>query len=298
MRQDPYSLRRPIGSRLAFPKHRPGADPARSRSRSAWYALAYIARHRRSSLAAGCLHLPRQGRPKVMTRQEFDDLPPVGRRSASCSAGRLGYVLFSTGRATTSRTPLEAVQVWHGGMSFHGGLPRRPAGDRAVSRAAQNRVPYFALADGGPRAALAVSALFLSGRPWPTSSNGELWGRVQPTWPWGHGVPRRPAPEPRPSEPQLYQGGDGRRPAVAALLYVIERTGCAPTASAWCVGRVHDRLMAAGRARSAELFAQPDFVHGPSFAAGTTMGQLLSAADDPVRHLPGRPGHGGAREYA
>ena len=42
------------------------------------------------------------------------------------AGGRLGYLLFymlplAAGRAELAAHPLEAFELWHGGMSFHGG---------------------------------------------------------------------------------------------------------------------------------------------------------------------------------
>ncbi len=84
-----------------------------------WYALAYIA-----AFVVGYWLVRRltSSRTSVvsLTKQELDDLLTaiiIG----VILGGRLGYVLFyDAGYFITH--PLEIFAVWHGGMSFHGGL--------------------------------------------------------------------------------------------------------------------------------------------------------------------------------
>ena len=223
-----------------------------------WYALAYIA-----GIVVGwrwCLHLLDKP-PKVMTRQEFDDFL-LWATLGIVLGGRLGYVLFYR-PSYYLENPLEAVQVWHGGMSFHGGLLGVLLAIGLFARS--KRVPYFALADV---VACGVPFGLFFGRL-ANFINGELWGRVTDV-PWGMVFPGG-GPEPRhPS--QLYQAAmEGV--LLWLLLYVVERAGARHR-----VGLVSGVFMVGyGCARSiGELFRQPDSFMG-FFAAGTTMGQLLSA---------------------
>ncbi|MBV8165869.1 MAG: prolipoprotein diacylglyceryl transferase [Alphaproteobacteria bacterium] len=223
-----------------------------------WYALAYIA-----GIVVGwrwCLHLLDKP-PKVMTRQEFDDFL-LWATLGIVLGGRLGYVLFYR-PSYYLENPLEALQVWHGGMSFHGGLLGVLLAIGLFARA--KRVPYFALADV---VACGVPFGLLFGRL-ANFINGELWGRVTDV-PWAMVFPGG-GPEPRhPS--QLYQAAmEGV--LLWLLLYVVERAGARHR-----VGLVSGVFMIGyGCARSiGELFRQPDSFMG-FFAAGTTMGQLLSA---------------------
>ncbi len=223
-----------------------------------WYALAYIA-----GIVVGwrwCLHLLDKP-PKVMTRQEFDDFL-LWATLGIVLGGRLGYVLFYR-PSYYLENPLEAVQVWHGGMSFHGGLLGVLLAIGLFARA--KRVPYFALADV---VACGVPFGLFFGRL-ANFINGELWGRVTDV-PWAMVFPGG-GPEPRhPS--QLYQAAmEGV--LLWLLLYVVERTGARRR-----TGLVSGVFMIGyGCARSiGELFRQPDSFMG-FFAAGTTMGQLLSA---------------------
>ena len=223
-----------------------------------WYALAYIA-----GIVVGwrwCLHLLDKP-PKVMTRQEFDDFL-LWATLGIVLGGRLGYVLFYR-PSYYLENPLEALQVWHGGMSFHGGLLGVLLAIGLFARA--KRVPYFALADV---VACGVPFGLFFGRL-ANFINGELWGRVTDV-PWAMVFPGG-GPEPRhPS--QLYQAAmEGV--LLWLLLYVVERAGARHR-----VGLVSGVFMIGyGCARSiGELFRQPDSFMG-FFAAGTTMGQLLSA---------------------
>ena len=82
-----------------------------------WYALAYLI-----GFVAGwryCIYLARKD-DRPPTAVDFDDFltwAVVG----VILGGRLGYVLFyNTGYYLNN--PLEALAVWHGGMSFHGGM--------------------------------------------------------------------------------------------------------------------------------------------------------------------------------
>src|SRR6516165_6484736 len=68
-----------------------------------WYALAYIA------------GLP----PYLVGRQDVDDFL-VWATLGVVLGGRIGYVLFYKPGYYVFH-PLEALYVWHGGMSFHGG---------------------------------------------------------------------------------------------------------------------------------------------------------------------------------
>lgn len=85
-----------------------------------WYALAYLA-----GFLLGwkyCLSLIRKGadgfnRPDASDLDDFMLWAVVG----VILGGRLGYVLFYQ-FSQYAANPLEALMIWHGGMSFHGGF--------------------------------------------------------------------------------------------------------------------------------------------------------------------------------
>ena len=84
-----------------------------------WYALAYIA-----AFVIGFWVLARLSRAPNsdtdMTRKQYDDFMTAIILSVVIG-GRLGYVLFYNLPFFIAH-PLEIFAIWHGGMSFHGGL--------------------------------------------------------------------------------------------------------------------------------------------------------------------------------
>jgi len=105
--------------------------------------------------------------------------------------GRLGYVLFY-GTAQFWRNPLEILEIWHGGMSFHGGIVGVILALYLVSR--KIKYPFLKVTDFV--APLVPFGIFL-GRL-ANFVNDELWGRVTDV-PWAvrfpHGgyLPRHPS---------------------------------------------------------------------------------------------------------
>ena len=87
-----------------------------------WYALAYIA-----GILIGWWYARRLaantdiwGRVKPPSLRDIDDFV-VWTTIGIVAGGRLGYVLFYK-PAYYAANPLEILQVWQGGMAFHGGL--------------------------------------------------------------------------------------------------------------------------------------------------------------------------------
>ncbi len=91
--------------------------------------------------------------------------------------GRLGYILFYNLPAYLS-APWEIFFVWHGGMSFHGGLIGMVVSGLVFSRT--RRVAFWELADMG---ALSSTIGLMLGRM-GNFINCELFGRVTDL-PWG-----------------------------------------------------------------------------------------------------------------
>jgi phosphatidylglycerol:prolipoprotein diacylglycerol transferase len=223
-----------------------------------WYALAYIA-----GIVLGwwwCKRLLAKP-PHVMTPAAFDDFI-LWATLGIVLGGRLGYVLFYRPDYYLEQ-PLEALKVWQGGMSFHGGMLGTVLA--LVLFARRRRIPLLALSDV---VACGVPFGLFFGRI-ANFINGELWGRVTDV-PWGMVFPNA-GPLPRhPS--QLYQAGlEGI--VLFLVLFVIERAGARQrpglTTGVFLIGY--------GIARSiGELFRQPDAFLG-FLVGGVTMGQLLSA---------------------
>jgi len=166
-----------------------------------WYSLAYLA-----GIMLGYWHLTRMikapGAP--MAQRHADDL------FFYCTlgiilGGRLGYATFYTGGSSTEPSlwlhPSEMIKLWHGGMSFHGGLIGVLLALAWVSW--RNKLDFLRVAD---YIAVCVPFGMLFGRL-ANFVNGELWGRVVTGYvPWAMVFPDAPDQLPRhPS--QLYEAG-------------------------------------------------------------------------------------------
>lgn len=222
-----------------------------------WYALAYIV-----GLLIGwryCLALA--GRPPHLTgRQDVDDFL-VWATLGVVLGGRIGYVLFYKPGYYVFH-PVEALYVWHGGMSFHGGALGVTIAIVLFTRA--RKIRLFAFSDIITEA-IPIGLFF--GRI-ANFINGELFGRpTQVPWamvfPNGGSVPRHPS--------QLYEAFcEGI--LLFLLLFVAERLGARQRPG------IVTGLFLAGYAvarMSGELFREPDYQLG-YLVLGTTMGQLLS----------------------
>ena len=225
-----------------------------------WYALAYIV-----SLVVGWRLMRRLVRqsPPVATELKVDDFLTWATLGVVLG-GRLGYVLFYQ-PAYYLTNPARALEVWHGGMSFHGGM--LGVAIALVWFCRKNAIPLLGFAD---RVAVVAPVGLLLGRI-ANFINGELWGRPAPDWlPWAMvfpnagNIPRHPS--------QLYQA------AMEGLLLVIVmfalsrreaiRARFGTLTGVFLIGYSLARIIG-------ELFRQPDAFLGFLFA-GATMGQLLS----------------------
>ncbi|MEM8841633.1 MAG: prolipoprotein diacylglyceryl transferase [Pseudomonadota bacterium] len=137
-----------------------------------WYALAYIV-----GLVVGWrLMVWLMGRPALwpantspMTREQPEELL-TWMVLGVVLGGRLGFVLFYNPGYYLAH-PLEALQVWHGGMSFHGGFIGVILATILYTRA--KGIPVL---QAGDAVALATPFGLLLGRL-ANFINGELWGR-------------------------------------------------------------------------------------------------------------------------
>lgn len=173
--------------------------------------------------------------------------------------GRLGYVCFYQFRHYLGH-PWEIFYLWHGGMSFHGGLLGVLAAMAWVAR--KHGLPFFAVADFV--APLVPPGLFF-GRL-GNFINGELWGKPS-SLPWAIVFPQADSLPRHPS--QLYEALlEGV--VLFALLWWYSRK---PRP----VGAISGMfLVGYGAARFfVEHFREPDAFLGP-LALGWSMGQWLS----------------------
>jgi phosphatidylglycerol:prolipoprotein diacylglycerol transferase len=227
-----------------------------------WYALAYIA-----GILAGWLYARRiirsdkyWGGPAPMTVLDFDDFV-LWVTLGIILGGRIGYVLFYNASYFAAH-PAEIVQLWKGGMSFHGGFLGCVL---AVFLFARSRGLSF-LSLGDVTCAAGPIGLFL-GRI-ANFINGELWGRPSDV-PWAMVFPNG-GPFPRhPS--QLYEAAlEGL--LLFAVLAVLVRYGAlkrpGTIIGAFAAGYGMIRMFC-------ELFREPDAQLGFLWQ-GLTMGMLLS----------------------
>ena len=194
------------------------------------------------------------------TRRDVEDLLFFGVLGVVIG-GRIGYSLFYKPGYYAAH-PLEILQVWKGGMSFHGGLLGVIA---AMALFARNRQRTFL--DVMDLIAPCVPTGLASGRI-GNFINGELWGRAaDPSLPWAMVFPQSGSELPRhPS--QLYQFAlEGLLLFVLLWIYAKRPRPRGQVAAAFVVGYGVMRFVA-------EYFREPDSFLG-LLALDMSMGQWL-----------------------
>jgi phosphatidylglycerol:prolipoprotein diacylglycerol transferase len=173
----------------------------------------------------------------------------------------VGYALFyKPGQYLAN--PLEILQVWKGGMSFHGGM-LGVIGAMVLYARSRGR-PWLQVTD---LIAPCVPTGLASGRI-GNFINGELWGRpADPSLPWAMVFPQSGSDLARhPS--QLYQFlGEGLLLFVLLWLYARRPRATGQVSGAFLAGYGVLRFIA-------EWFREPDSFLGP-LALGLSMGQWL-----------------------
>ena len=248
---------------IAFPRFNPIAlqiGPIAIR----WYALAYICGIVIGWLYARSLVKKERlwGGPAPITLAQLDDFilwVTIG----IIVGGRTGYVLFYN-PSFFFEHPAEILQLWNGGMSFHGGFLGCVAAVMLFARS--NGVSILSLGD--ITTAVGPIGLFL-GRL-ANFINSELWGRpADDSVPWamvfpnGGPLPRHPS--------QLYEAGlEGI--LLFAILAVMIRMGALKRP-----GLILGSFIAiyAFARITGEFFREPDPQLGFLWV-GLTMGMLLS----------------------
>src|SRR5262249_38006803 len=229
-----------------------------------WYALAYIVGILLGWLYARALISNERnwGGPAPLTLVDFDDFV-LWVTLGIIVGGRTGYVLFYNFGHFVEH-PAEIVQVWKGGMSFHGGFLGCVLA--VVLFAWKRGISFLSLGD--LTCAAAPPGIFLVRLA--NFVNGELWGR-QTDVPWAMIFPGRDAGNiPRPPS-QLYEATlEGL--VLLLVLYGLIRHG-ALKRPGLIIG-AFAMLYAAFRS-FCELFREPDVQIGLLWH-GTTMGMLLS----------------------
>ena len=231
-----------------------------------WYGLAYVAgimlgwSYARRLAANGALW---KGGQSPITATHLDDFL-VWVAAGIVLGGRIGYVLFYD-LAAVSQNPFRALEIWNGGMSFHGGF--LGATIAMIFFARRNSIPVWSMFD--IVAAVVPFGLFF-GRI-ANFVNGELWGRLS-TMPWAVVFPTGGPFARHPS--QLYEAGLEGIVLVLVLALMIFRFRALKVpgtiSGTFVIGYALCRIFV-------EFFREPDKQLG--YLLGTdwlTMGMILS----------------------
>ena len=230
-----------------------------------WYGLAYVA-----GILLGWLYARRlvsspalwaDGKPAVSVAQLDDFL--VWAAAGIILGGRIGYVLFYD-FASVAAEPIRLIQIWNGGMSFHGGLAGTIVAMILFAR--RNGIAVWSLFD---IVATVVPFGLLFGRI-ANFVNGELWGRLSDA-PWAVVFPEAGPFARHPS--QLYEAGLEGIMLLALLAIAVYRFGALKRPG------LVSGLFVCGYAASrifVEFFREPDPQLGYLFGGWLTMGMVLS----------------------
>lgn len=223
-----------------------------------WYALAYIA-----GFLLGwkyCLHLAGLNKDHRPNKTDIDDFLPWAILGVIVG-GRVGYVLFYQ-LELYAADPLEIFRIWHGGMSFHGGML-----GVIVAMVAYSRKQGFSLLRLSDLLACAAPIGLFFGRV-ANFINGELFGRISSVdwaivFPRGGEMPRHPS--------QLYEAFlEGI--VLFMILFILQKTWNILSAPGLSAGIF---LVGYGFFRGfVEFFREPDLQIG-LIGDVLSMGQIL-----------------------
>lgn len=230
-----------------------------------WYGLAYVIgillgwRYARKLVENEKLW-PASG-PR-MTALDIDDFllwATVG----IVAGGRIGYILFYD-FAAVSANPVRALEIWNGGMSFHGGLLGTLVA--MLLFAHKRSIPVFNLFD----VVCAVVPVGLFFGRLANFINSELWGKLTDVpwafvFPTGGPFPRHPT--------QLYEAALEGLLLLSVLAWLIYRRQAlihrGLVAGSFVTGYALSRIFV-------EFFREPDIQIGYLAGGWLTMGMVLS----------------------
>ena len=230
-----------------------------------WYGLAYVIgillgwRYARR-LVENARLWPQAG--SRMTPLDMDDFL-IWATIGIVAGGRIGYILFYD-FAAVAANPVRALEIWNGGMSFHGGLLGTLAAMILFAR--RRQIPLFNLFD----VVCAVVPVGLFFGRLANFINAELWGKLTDmpwavVFPTGGPFPRHPT--------QLYEAGLEGLLLLAVLAWLIYRRDAFK--SPGLVSGVFVSGYALARI-FVEFFREPDAQIGYLAGGWLTMGMLLS----------------------
>ena len=219
-----------------------------------WYGLMYLF----GFISAWLLGRSRAKAGRVFTPAQFDDLLTWGILGVILGA-RLGYVVFYN-PLHYLQNPLDIFQVWHGGMSFHGGMLGVMIAQWLSAR--RYNKGFFDVMDF--MAPLVPPGLFF-GRI-GNFINSELWGRVTDAplgmiFPGGGPLPRHPS--------QLYEAAlEGLVLFIILWIYSSKPRPRMAVSGVFALGYGIFRCVS-------EYFRQPDAHIGYLAGGFLTMGMVL-----------------------
>jgi phosphatidylglycerol---prolipoprotein diacylglyceryl transferase len=225
-----------------------------------WYALAYLAGFLLGWYYARRLIMKDEGKGLRPTLLDIDDYLPFAVLGVILG-GRIGYILFYQAGHYLSH-PLEILQVWNGGMSFHGGVLGVIISIIAYAKIKQ--IPVLRLGD-----LFAVCCTFglFFGRM-ANFINGELFGRVTNV-PWAMVFPDGGAEPRHPS--QIYEALLEGVVLFLVLRFLINKESIRSkpgiVAGAFLIGYGLIRIFI-------EFFREPDW-HLGFVVSSFSMGQIL-----------------------
>lgn len=230
-----------------------------------WYGLAYVA-----GILIGWQYARRlvrntslwaNGRPAA-TEAELDDFL-LWVAAGVVAGGRIGYILFYD-LGSVLANPIRALEIWNGGMSFHGGLIGTMIAMILFAR--RHSIPVWSLFD-------IVSAVVPIGLFFGRIANfinAELWGRLS-SMPWAVVFPTGGPFARHPS--QLYEAALEGLLLLTVLAVMIYRRHALKVPGLVCgifvTGYGLSRIFV-------EFFREPDAQLGYLLGGWLTMGMLLS----------------------
>ncbi|WAC49090.1 prolipoprotein diacylglyceryl transferase [Asticcacaulis sp. SL142] len=241
-----------------------------------WYALAYV-----GGVLFGWMYAARLLKKEVLwphdrapiTREQLEDLI-LWLFVGIILGGRIGYILFYD-LGPVLANPIQALKVWEGGMSFHGGITGVAVAGILFAR----KYKLNAYSVGDLLACAAPIGLFL-GRV-ANFINAELWGRATDA-PWGMVFCNKHVLEAYGYCPA------GPLPRHPSQLYEAVLEGLVLFAVAFVLAYIYKQLKRPGLIMGVfvagygifrtivEMFREPDEQMLPFFKNVITMGQSLS----------------------
>ena len=230
-----------------------------------WYGLAYVA-----GILIGWFYARRlamnnalwRNETPAVTLQQLDDFL-LWAASGIVLGGRIGYILFYD-LGSVLANPIRAIEIWNGGMSFHGGFLGTTLAMIIFAR--RNGIVLWSLFD--IVAAVVPIGLFF-GRI-ANFINGELWGRLS-SMPWAIVFPTGGPFARHPS--QLYEAALEGLVLLGLLSWFIYRRQALKSpglvTGIFVLGYALSRIFV-------EFFREPDAQIGYLVGGWLTMGMVLS----------------------